>query len=384
VLNLRKRAAWPPGPETGGTTPDTKYTFEFDIGIRIPEGTVPDVQQSIDQQGIKFDHPGIQDQTQSAIETVKGMLGPDAEEVSGGGGFGFRDTQIRVPNLTESESFALGEKVREYFNSLGMTQKDSEFAGDYYFSVWNVDDPQHYMDDENDLVGIENFNNRYSSARPIRKKAGYTYTAELLSAMTQNLDRLSANYTADGVEAVVNFTSSEAQDQEPQQYHIKITPISIIEGRQEAENPSEGYSWGPEGPPPGIANAVKLNMKKKALEIGGETFPDVLKFKEDSIPEANLEESALDVYGKAENFIINYIWRGLQVQGIIGPDDINVVQTDVDEVQFNSASSLINQLMEEGWFKFLEQSSSEQLKADPDLQQKIYNAIKTAIKEGVV
>lgn len=225
---------------------------------------------------------------------------------------------------------------------------------------------------------------KYQIVLNLHKKAGYTYTAELLSAMTQNLDRLSANYTADGVEAVVNFTSSEAQDQEPQQYHIKITPISIIEGRQEAENPSEGYSWGPEGPPPGIANAVKLNMKKEALEIGGETFPDVLKFKEDSIPEANLEESALDVYGKAENFIINYIWRGLQVQGIIGPDDINVVQTDVDKVQFNSTSSLINQLMEEGWFKFLEQSSSEQLKADPDLQQKIYNAIKTAIKEGVV
>ncbi|KKM73656.1 hypothetical protein LCGC14_1408270, partial [marine sediment metagenome] len=51
----------------------------------------------------------------------------------------------------------------------------------------------------------------------LRKKAKYVFTAELLSVMTQGLERLSANYTVDGAEAVVNFQSEG--EPEPQQYH---------------------------------------------------------------------------------------------------------------------------------------------------------------------
>ena len=81
----------------------------------------------------------------------------------------------------------------------------------------------------------------------LRKKAKYVYTSELLSAMTQGLERLSANYTADGVEAVVNFQAEQAQ--EPQQFHIKITSVSEVERREEAAGGEPGYDWGPEGPP---------------------------------------------------------------------------------------------------------------------------------------
>jgi len=99
----------------------------------------------------------------------------------------------------------------------------------------------------------------------MKKKAEYTYSAQLLSQMTQGLDRVSANFTVDGAEAVVNF---QGEGIEPQQYHVRVTPMSAIESRQEAAGERGEYSWGPEGPPPGIVNAVRLNMKKNAVEIG--------------------------------------------------------------------------------------------------------------------
>jgi hypothetical protein len=94
-----------------------------------------------------------------------------------------------------------------------------------------------------------------------RKKAAYTYSAQLVSQMTQNLDRVSANFTADGAEAVVNF---QGEGTEPQQYHIRVTPMAVIEKREKQEVPGEEYSWGPEGPPSGITNAIRLNLKKNA------------------------------------------------------------------------------------------------------------------------
>ena len=309
--------------------------------------------------------------------------------------------------------------------------------------------------------------------------------------MTQDLDRVSANFTIDGAEAVVNF---QGEGIEPQAYHIRITPMESIERRQESAGDREGYSWGIEGPPPGIANAVRLNMKKsagsyltpegrrifeeaqldpttiflpapdvlgvlsyitgnsartlrdllddvdefsanpeedaalfteawqqakargyvvaeegpeytsnllelpknlpegiavrlnmkKALEIGGVEFPDTLKFKEETTSPLDVETNVQKLYKDAETFVVNYIWSGLREHGIIKPDDANVTQTDVDKVQFNSASSLINQLMQEGWFAYLELSYNVKLRTDPQLQQQIFNTIQNEIREGVV
>ena len=137
----------------------------------------------------------------------------------------------------------------------------------------------------------------------------------------------------------------------------------------------------PENLPPGIA--TKLNMKK-ALEIGGVEFPDTLKFKEETISPLDVETNVQELYKDAESFVINYIWSGLAVEGIISPDDVNVIQTDVDKVQFSSASSLVNQLMQEGWFAYLKLSYDTKLRADPQLQQQIFNTIQNAIIEGVV
>lgn len=95
----------------------------------------------------------------------------------------------------------------------------------------------------------------------LRKKAEYTYSAQLLAEMTRGLDRVSMNFTVDGAEAVVNF---QGEGMESQQYHIRITPMSSIESRQEEAGERGSYSWGPEGPPSGIINAVRLNMKKTA------------------------------------------------------------------------------------------------------------------------
>lgn len=392
MLNFRKNAAWPPGPETGGTGPGTKYTFEFDLTVKIPEDVIPDVSQTLQNNQITFEHPGLQDYSASLKEAVENILGPEAKEVHSGGGLSMLNVSWQISNLTETENYAINKKVWAYLDSLGMKRNESAATidGNYSFSSWNVDDPQQYMQDENDIEGLEYFNNRYSGGKPavrLQKLAGYTYTAELLSVMTQNLDRLSANYTADGAEAVVNFTSSETPDEDPQQYHIKITPMSVIEGRQEAENPPEGYNWGPEGPPPGISNARKLNMKKKALDIGGETFPDALKFKDETgFTDLKFDsaESVPDIFRHAENFVIDYIWAGLQAHGIVGPDDANVIQEDADKIRFSNASSLVHELTEEGWFKYIEQTPYADLKVDPSLQQKIYNAIKSTINEGAV
>ena len=136
--------------------------------------------------------------------------------------------------------------------------------------------------------------------------------------------------------------------------------------------------------PPGITNAVRLNMRKKALEIGGAEFPDALKFKEETTSPLDVETNVQELYRDAESFIVNYIWSGLAAEGITSPDDTNIIQTDVDKIQFSSASSLVNQLMQEGWFTYLELSYNTKLRADPQLQQQIFNSIQNAIIEGVV
>jgi len=129
--------------------------------------------------------------------------------------------------------------------------------------------------------------------------------------------------------------------------------------------------------------SLKLIMKKTALEIGGETFPDALKFK-DPISEFNIERTIGEIYQKAETFVVGYIWAGLQDHGIVGPDDANVIQEDADRLRFNSASSLVHQLMEEGWFKYLEFAQDTNLKDDPELQQSVFNSIQNSIEEGAV
>ena len=116
------------------------------------------------------------------------------------------------------------------------------------------------LDDKFNLPG--NMPEGLASKLNMKKKAKYVYPTELMSIMTQGLERLSMNSTVDGVEGVVNFQSEE--ETEPQQYHIRITAMSEVERREEAEGGEPGYDWGPEGPPPGISNASKLNMKKKA------------------------------------------------------------------------------------------------------------------------
>ena len=165
--------------------------------------------------------------------------------------------------------------------------------------------------------------------------------------------------------------------------------------RSEQESPENGDTFDlPGNMPEGIAN--KLNMRKTALEIGGETFPDALKFKEPpTLDEAPVEFSADsedfeagtsigELYQEAESFVVNYIWSGLQEHGVIGPDNANIIQEDIDKVRFNNASTLVHQLMQEGWFAYLIQSTDTKLRSDPQLQQQIFNTIQTTIKEGVV
>ena len=212
----------------------------------------------------------------------------------------------------------------------------------------------------------------------------------------------------------------------------KISPLKNLDVPGQARMPSileMDYGDLPENLPPGIANANKLNMKKKAegptyeqlqnalnrdiitpiqfselviryglnkqantnrlnmkkaLEIGGETFPDALKFKEETTSPLDVETDVQKLYKDAESFIVNYIWSGLAAEGIVSPDDANVIQTDVDKVQFSGASSLVNQLMAEGWFAYLKLSYDTKLRTDPQLQQQIFNTIQNEIKEGAV
>ncbi|KKM20416.1 hypothetical protein LCGC14_1645700 [marine sediment metagenome] len=146
------------------------------------------------------------------------------------------------------------------------------------------------------------------------------------------------------------------------------------------QKPEEPVQDLPGNLPPGIAS--KLNMTKKALEIGGETFPDALKFKDDTTSSFDVETSIQSIYSEAISFVVTHVWNGLRAQGIIGPDDVNVIQEDVDKARFSNVSSLVRQLMEEGWFKYLEQTSDMKLRSDLQLQQQVFNAIQTAIKEG--
>ncbi|KKL50833.1 hypothetical protein LCGC14_2301560, partial [marine sediment metagenome] len=84
------------------------------------------------------------------------------------------------------------------------------------------------VDREFDLPG--NMPEGIASKLNMKKKAEYSYSAQLISQMTQGLDRVSVNFTVDGAEAVVNF---QGEGVEPQQYHIRVTPVSSVERQQE-------------------------------------------------------------------------------------------------------------------------------------------------------
>lgn len=123
--------------------------------------------------------------------------------------------------------------------------------------------------------------------------------------------------------------------------------------------------------PPGIAS--KLNMKKTSLEIGGMEFPD------ETYGESQSDQSLM--YKEAESFVINYIWSGLQEQGITGIDGANIIQEDVDIIRFSGASTLVRQLLDEGFTAYINQTNNPVLRESAELRQSLYNAIKTAILE---
>lgn len=151
--------------------------------------------------------------------------------------------------------------------------------------------------------------------------------------MTQGLDRLSVNSTVDGVEAVVNFQSES--EQEPQPYHIRITPMADIELRQETIGERGDYNWGPEGPPPGITNAVRLNMKKEAQDE--DLFDNAENYEEFIYIEDIEDPNELTQYAKHQN---NYVRRLVADNSYTDFETLEYLATDQDfHVRINVADN---------------------------------------------
>jgi hypothetical protein len=140
-LNLRK------------TTSNIPYTYQFDIGIGIPDNVTPTI---IGTEELQYEHPGLEDMVSSAQDEIIHILGPNAEEISGGGGFGFADFQINVPNLTEDQAEDLREKIVKFLTALGLIE-NAKKGPRFYVGAWNYDDPEQYADDANDQIENREF-----------------------------------------------------------------------------------------------------------------------------------------------------------------------------------------------------------------------------------
>jgi len=132
----------------------------------------------------------------------------------------------------------------------------------------------------------------------------------------------------------------------------------------------------------GIAN--RLSLKKKAIDIGGVEFPDYLHFdREESIGE---DLAIGDIYSPAENWVVNYIWSNLSRYGVDPnyPDNIHIIMTGPDKLQFNAESPIIQELLSEGWINYLENKAPDQVRRDIELQKGLLAAIKASIAEGTI
>jgi hypothetical protein len=122
----------------------------------------------------------------------------------------------------------------------------------------------------------------------------------------------------------------------------------------------------------------KLNLKK-ALDIGGETFPDVIKYP-NSGPPARIPPTTPGTMQKqdvinAENNVYLYIKEHLQDYGINFnvPDNINVMQTAPDTIELNPESQIIQKLFYDGWFDYLDVIAPHYIKENTDIQENLLN-----------
>jgi len=146
-----------------------------------------------------------------------------------------------------------------------------------------------------------------------------------------------------------------------------------------AERRSQGFDLPPNLP---LGISKRLNLKKRSLEIGGEKFPDVIKYPIQSyygrpakIPPTSPGAIEKQTATNAENSIYFYILAHLQDYGIdMGrPDDRNIIQTAPDKVELNPESPIIQKLFYDGWFDYLDVIAPSYVKENIPIQETLLN-----------
>jgi len=124
-------------------------------------------------------------------------------------------------------------------------------------------------------------------------------------------------------------------------------------------------------------NKVKLNLRKKALEIGGEEFPNVVKYLPQKGGPATIPKTTPGTMVKqdvlnAENSIYYFMKDHLQDYGISSttPDNVNTIQGP-EKIELNPESPIIQKLFYDGWFDYLNLLAPDYIKENPDIQEQL-------------
>jgi len=124
----------------------------------------------------------------------------------------------------------------------------------------------------------------------------------------------------------------------------------------------------------------KLNLKKKALDIGGVEFPDVLKYPQQGREPSRIPETTPGTMQKqdvvnAENNVYFYIQDHLKDYGVDfnTPDDRNVIQTAPDKIELNPESPIIQKLFYDGWFEYLDIVAPFYIQENTNIQETLLN-----------
>jgi len=126
----------------------------------------------------------------------------------------------------------------------------------------------------------------------------------------------------------------------------------------------------------------RLSLKKRALDIGGEEFPDVIKYPPhwrtgvpSKPPETTPGTLERTMVRNAEDSIYFYIKDHLKDYGLDygKPDDLNIIQTAPDKIEFNPESPIIQKLFYDGWFEYLDTMAPLYVKENIDVQEILLN-----------
>jgi len=180
------------------------------------------------------------------------------------------------------------------------------------------------------------------------------------------------NWIQEGVESGTTQEEFEVSDE-------GLTSQYMEKGKERLPEPGEKFDL-PKNLPSGIASKLSLkkkttlNLKKKALDIGGITFPDITK-------------ETVDAFVSAQSYVADRLWYWLNERHdlpIFSADDYYTYATGPDQVAFDMTKKEMLEMFREAFNEWLQIEAPPEIKMDERQQQFLYDATLKALAEGYV